>query len=167
MRKILFLFGQLGDEDVEWLRRTGAVHPFAPGDVLIEQGRQVEAVFIVLHGTFAVSTRTAGQVAEVGAGEILGEMSFIDSRPTSATVRATTDAAVLTVAKELLSRRIAAEPLFAARFYRALALFLSDRLRAMEDGPTGELDIEVLEQVTQAGNRFDAMVRALLHAVPP
>jgi len=180
MRTGLFLFGQLRDEDVAWLRLNGEVQVLSSGDVLIEQGIWVDAVFIVLHGTLRVSTIASRLIATVAAGEILGDVSFVDSRPPRATVRAAAAAAVLRITKQHLSERLETHPLFAARFYRALALFLADRLRATEPataaaasgaaadpagGPMGgEVDPLVLDELTQAGARFDTMVRALIQA---
>ena len=79
---------------------------------------------------------------------------------------------MLAIRKQLLAERLTISPAFAARFYRAVALFLSDRLRATQ--PTrrgngsgiaemteGELDPNVLEVLTEAGARFDRMLRAL------
>jgi hypothetical protein len=64
---------------------------------------------------------------------------------------------------------------FAARFYRALAIFLADRLRAttrrLGYGSVGdldsetvledELDIGVLDAVSQAGDRFSRLLQRL------
>ena len=48
MRKVLFLFGQLNDDDVEWMLTAGARRFVPAGGVLIEQGVPVDAVFILL-----------------------------------------------------------------------------------------------------------------------
>ena len=168
MNKVPFLFGQLDDGDVRWLAGAGTLRALGEGEVLIEQDASLEVVFVVLEGTFAVVRRGAGWVATIGKGEVLGEMSFVDSRPPSATVTALSHAVVLAVPRARLVGRLEAEPPFAARFYRAVALFLSDRLRAAEPpddaGMAGELDPMVLDQVTAAGLRFERMAHALLHA---
>ena len=49
----------------------------------------------------------------------------------------------------------------AARFYRALAVFLSDRLRSRSGGSAEELDEGLLDTVQQAGERFVRLVRML------
>ena len=59
---------------------------------LIEQGVPVDSVFILLDGRLAVWLRPRHgperEIARLNAGEIVGEMSFVDARPPSATVRA-------------------------------------------------------------------------------
>jgi CRP-like cAMP-binding protein len=182
MRKVLFLFGQLNDDDVEWLLRAGRKRPVAAGETLIHQGSHVDSVFIVLTGRLAVRLRPRHgderEIARLNAGEIVGEMSFVDSRPPSATVRALDDSTVFAVPKAVLAGKLAADQGFAARFYRALAVYLSTTVRERhrmlgggpgsvspeeleEDDDAGELDDVVLDGVYLAGERFDRMVKRL------
>lgn len=184
MRKVLFLFGQLNDEDVEWMLGAGTKRFVPAGGVLIEQGVHSEAVFILLEGKLAVWLKprrgTERQIATLNAGEIVGEMSFVDSRPPSATVRGVEDSTVFAIGKSVLGAKLAADQGFAARFYRSLAIFLSttvrERHRALgydtgaapaapeeeEEDEADELDANVLDGVYLAGERFDRMVRRLM-----
>jgi CRP/FNR family transcriptional regulator, cyclic AMP receptor protein len=183
MRKVLFLFGQLNDDDIEWMLRAGGKREIPADGVLITQGVPAPAVFIVLAGRFAVKLRAkAGPDAEIArlqAGEIVGEMSFIDARPPSATVQALDDATVFVLPKTTLQTKLDTDQGFAARFYRALAIYLSttvrERHRALgigvpggdedDDGEVeGELDVAVLDGVSRAGERFDRMVKQVLAA---
>ena len=54
MRKVLFLFGQLSDDDLEWMLKAGRKRSLREGEVLIRQGVPVEEVFILLEGRLAV-----------------------------------------------------------------------------------------------------------------
>jgi|CXWL01.1.fsa_nt_gi CRP-like cAMP-binding protein len=187
MRKVLFLFGQLNDDDVEWMLRAGTRREVPAGGILIEQGIPAPAVFIVLEGRFAVWIRPKGsldpeiarEIARLNAGEIVGEMSFVDARPPSATVKAIEDSTVFALAKPTLLAKLANDLGFAARFYRALAIYLSttvrERHRALGLGVAGgvaedaddeadELDAAVLDGVSLAGERFDRMVKRVLAA---
>src|SRR5579883_1702615 len=166
MRKVLFLLGQLSDEDVEWIGRVGERRRLKPGDALIREGHQVDWLYVILEGRASVSVDGIGEVASLGVGEVVGEMSFIDTLPPSATVTAAMPGRVLAVDKRTLARRLAEDPLFASRFYRSLAILLSDRLRAatrFKATPPGtlrldgdealdrELDGNVLDTLSQAG----------------
>src|SRR5439155_25761775 len=119
----------------------------------------------------------AADVATVGVAEVLGEMSLVDTAASAATVRAITPVTVLALAKTELQHRIDADPAFGCRFYRALAIFLWDRLREArrpharqdqieqsEHGQplAGELDGNVLDTLTEAGARFDRILKALM-----
>lgn len=63
------------------------------------------------------------------SGEIVGEMSFVDSRPPSASVISLERSVVLAIPPRHTRGEAADDVAFAARFYRSLAVFLSDRLR--------------------------------------
>ena len=178
MRKVLFLFGQLNDQDIEWLVGVGEKRSIPAGDVLIREGQPFDAIFIVLDGTLAVEAAALGgkEINRLGCGEIVGEMSFVDARPPSATVRAIEKSTVFAVPRPDLATRLDEDAAFAARFYRALCLFLSDRLRSSValmgyEGDGGlEMDVEyedelnpgVLDSIHLAGSRFDAMLKRLL-----
>lgn len=59
------------------------------GAELIGQGRPGREAFVILEGTAAISIG-GEKKAEIGAGEIVGEMSLIDHHPRTADVRAIT-----------------------------------------------------------------------------
>lgn len=156
MRKVLFIFGQLTDADVEWLAKQGKRRRVPKATVLINQGVPVESLYIVLQGELSVQQGAAKkEIARLGVGEIAGEMSFIDARPPSATVSARDDAVVYTIPRRTLADALDRSPGFAARFYKAVATFLSDRLRhATDPSYDDELDDSVLDNVDRAGARF-------------
>lgn len=177
MRKVLYILGQLADEDIEWMLSTGTRELVSSGVPLIREGQTVDAVYIVLDGALSViiQANQGQEVARLGAGEIIGEISFVDSRPPSATVVAAQESVVFKLSRTYLSERLERDPAFAARFYRALAVFLADRLRnttsllgykanqALDENLEyeGELDLNVLDNVHLAGARFDRMLKRL------
>lgn len=183
MRKVLFLFGQLNDGDIEWMLTAGTKRFVPEGNVLIEQGVASDFVFILLDGKLAVWLKPRRgperEIARLNAGEIVGEMSFVDARPPSATVRALENSTVFSISKSALSARLAANEGFAARFYRALAIYLSTTVRERhrdlgpglslgteggdeDDDEADELDANVLDGVYLAGERFNRMVRRVM-----
>jgi bacteriocin-type transport-associated protein len=176
MRKVLYILGHLSDEDIEWLARTGIRRKVHKGEVLIYQGKPVDALFVVLDGHLTVSVKDIGEVAKLKVGEIVGEMSFVDSRPPSATVAADEEATVLVVKKELLQDKLDHDIAFSARFHKALSIFLAERLRGTvqhlgygqdtgldgEDDLEDELDLNALDNLSLAGTRFDWMIKKLM-----
>src|SRR5688572_346934 len=129
MRKVLYIFGLLTDADVEWIARTGVRRRVRAGEALIEEGRRIEAVIFLLQGEFLVSAQGVGEIARLGVGEIVGEMSFVDSAPPTATVTAVEDCLALFLDRQVVLQKLEADLAFGCRFYRALAIFLADRLR--------------------------------------
>ena len=175
MRKVLYILGQLNDGDIEWMAAHGTRRPLADGEAIVHEGRVIETLFITLTGQFSVTLGDGEEVARLGVGEVVGEIAFVDAAPPSATVTAVGAASVLALPKALLQRRLTEDPPFAARFYRALAIFLADRLRATTrrlgyGAPGGlqtdevlddELDIGLLDTLSQAGDRFTRLLHRL------
>jgi len=131
MNRGLFILGELDDADVEWLAEQGRVESVDPGLPLIQQGEPIQEVHLVLRGRFLVARRgELRDLGSIGAGEMMGEMSFLDSRLPAADVRAGDERCeVLNVPRAALQKRLEGEPDLAARFYRGLARVLSARLR--------------------------------------
>jgi CRP/FNR family cyclic AMP-dependent transcriptional regulator len=172
MRKVLYIFGFLTDLDMEWLARAGTRKKLGNGEVIIQEGELVETLAIVLEGELSVVTRSAGQIARLGVGEIVGEISLVDSAAASATVAALESTFVLLLEKATLLEKLDVDIGFSSRFYRALAVFLADRLRSTLHLPErlsgsdktpsrDELDPAILDNVWAAGERFNRMVAIL------
>jgi CRP/FNR family transcriptional regulator, cyclic AMP receptor protein len=175
MRKVLFIFGVLNDSDIDWMARAGSRREIRRQEVLIHEGVPIDAIVLLLQGRMRVSVSGAGEIAQIEAGDFIGEMSLVDSAPPSATVGAEADSVALFLDKQVLLRKLGGDHAFASRFYRALAILLSDRLRAterrmayskQEDGLgdettrlKDELDPGVLDQVSIAGERFDRLLK--------
>lgn len=163
MRKVLYIFGQLRDDDVEWLANAGSARHFGRGVTVIQQGVDVGKLFIVLGGELTVTDARGAQLARIGVGEVVGEMSFVEARPPSASVSTLSESMLFEIPRHLLAAKLEQDAPFAARFYKALAVFLSDRLRAASSGKAesdeDELDPNILDNLSQAGARFDRLVQ--------
>ncbi|MDX2214241.1 MAG: cyclic nucleotide-binding domain-containing protein [Oculatellaceae cyanobacterium bins.114] len=132
MKKALYILAEISDRDFEWILSVGRSKHVTAGTVLIHEGEPIDAIYIVLEGTLAVCVESLGgeEVARLGNGEVVGEMSFVDSRRPSATVKALEDALVFTIPRSQLAAKLAQDLSFSSHFYQALAIFLSDRLRS-------------------------------------
>ncbi len=173
MRKALYFLGILNDSDIDWLIAAGHRREIAAEVNLIEEGVPTDSVFLVIHGQFSVRTSALGarELARLMSGEMLGEMSFVDSAPPSATVRALERSFVLSIPCRRLTAKLAEDEGFAGRFYKALAALLAHRLRVTEaalsgSNPSsdGEMDAEALDEVAVAGARFDWIQKRLRSA---
>jgi signal transduction histidine kinase len=84
--------------------KNGEQVHFHSGDELMAEGSLPEAFYVVLEGDFEVSKRSNDQdvvLAIRGVGEMLGEMSLIEDRPRSATVRAVSDSLLLKISRDV------------------------------------------------------------------
>ena len=128
MRKALLLFAQLNDRDVEWMARNGQPAELAPGQRLIEAGQRANAVYLVLEGSLTVHQGETA-VARLGAGELVGEVSMVVHRPSSASVVADGHVHLLAIGIAHLRAHLARDIDFAANFYHGLTMLLASRLR--------------------------------------
>jgi bacteriocin-type transport-associated protein len=177
MRKVLYILGLLKDEDIDWLVAVGQTDSVTAGEALIREGEAFDSVYILLEGTLRVSIveQQDKELARLGPGEMVGEISMLDSRPPSATVTAATDVQVLRVPRTDLVAKLKTDKAFSARFYRAIGVFLAQRLRNTvarlgygdardldEDVENSDdIDPELLDTISLAGKRFEEILNRL------
>ncbi|MGL5081390.1 MAG: cyclic nucleotide-binding domain-containing protein [Microcoleaceae cyanobacterium] len=188
LQKVLFVFAILNDSDLDWMITYGTREAVGTGTPIIEAGQVVESISILLEGSLGIFIPTTVDekrldlaIAKSVPGEILGEMSFVETKKASATVKALEDSLLLTLPQELLMEKMQQDQGFCMRFYLAIATILADRLRTQlcsyklgQISPNGtalvlnssenhqELDFAVLETMAIAGTRFDWMFKRLM-----
>jgi bacteriocin-type transport-associated protein len=176
MKKVFFLLGELDDDDIDWMVATGLREEVAAGTVLIQEGQPIDTLHILLEGTLSVSVDAleGKTIARLTSGAVVGEMSFADARPPSATVQAVENSLVLSIPRRQLIEKLQKDEGFASRFYRAIAIFMSTRLRGTvrylgyakgqllnEDNDSEDLSPEIINNVPLAKARFDWLLRRL------
>jgi CRP/FNR family transcriptional regulator, cyclic AMP receptor protein len=131
MKKALYMLAAFSDRDFDWLLTAGKRRHVPADGILIHEGEPTDALYIVLDGTLAVCIEAMGgeEIAQLSRGEIVGEMSFIDTRPPSATVKAMENSLVWSIPRTKLAAKLLQDVEFACHFYHSIAVFLSDRLR--------------------------------------
>ncbi len=90
------------------------------GDVLFEQGDRSDAAYFIVGGRLMVSVRSddgaagdagdGGRVAELGRGDVVGELGLLDDAPRSATVRAVRDTTLATLTAEMFEELVLRSP---------------------------------------------------------
>ena len=128
------LLKELSNSDINWLIATGHQVKIAPGTVLIEEGKVVDTLYIVLDGTLSVTVsqgKTSDwEIAQLGSGEIVGESLFIGTHAIATTIKALEQSLVLSIPQQQLTAKLQQDISFASRFTRAIAILLSDRLHS-------------------------------------
>jgi CRP/FNR family transcriptional regulator, cyclic AMP receptor protein len=167
MRSALYIIGILDDTDLVWLAAKGARRTLAEGVAIVHEGVPSDSLFLLLDGELVVRTEGAGEVARLQVGDVIGEVSFVDSRPPTATVAAVRPSIALAVPRELLRDKLQTDQGFASRFYRSLAIFLADRLRSTmsrlssyTEDSAEEMNDEMMDHTSLAAARFDRFLRS-------
>jgi len=175
MKKALYILGQLTDSDANWLFKAGQKMTLKPNEVLITEGKPIEAVYIVLVGTLAIIHK-GQKINQVSTGDIVGEMSFVDARPPSATVKSVDTVTLLAIPRSQLQWKIEHDPAFGVHFYRALSIFLSYKMRDVigmlgfgepgnlpsDQAADDDLDDNIMDTLYSGGLRFERLIQQLL-----
>jgi CRP/FNR family cyclic AMP-dependent transcriptional regulator len=114
----------------DWMLLLDRAKPvtFKKGDVLVQQASESNTVYIIAVGKVKVSI--SGKVlAQIGPGEICGEMAFLEDGRPSATATAEEEVQAFGIEWKSLVELFELFPHVASRFYRSLAVNLSRRLR--------------------------------------
>jgi len=130
---------------VEQLAQASVSKKIAAGETLMSEGERPSGLLFLLQGNVEIFKRGRdGQqqsLGKVDAPTVLGEMSLITERPTSATVMAVKDCECQLLTKAQFQRLIASESLAAYKLVVMIAEVLAERL--------ARLDRKVLELTAQ------------------
>jgi CRP/FNR family cyclic AMP-dependent transcriptional regulator len=155
MRKALYMLGNLADEDVDWMSASGIRDTVGAGTVLVREGKLIDSLYMLAEGTLQViiSKPQPMEIARLGPGDIIGEISFVDSRPASATVSALSTCLLLRIPRAAVNAKLKNDVHFAARFYRAIAVFMAHRFRQTL-GIVGQGNVPDLNENVEAADEL-------------
>ena len=121
--------------DMQALQRLAKPVSFVPGAVLMRQGQPARGAFLIQTGEVEARVALPGggdlPVAQLGAGNVLGEMALLERGIVSATVVAQTGVNALRVAREDFRALIARRDAAVLKIQQAIALLLAHKLRAL------------------------------------
>jgi CRP-like cAMP-binding protein len=98
------------------------------GDFLVREGEQSDAMYLLKKGSLAVIKRSGdheGQIGTIYAGELVGEMSFLDRSPRSASVKAMVECEVVEIPHDKFTQFLNKQP----KWFHTLINTLLERLR--------------------------------------
>ncbi|MBT8135670.1 MAG: cyclic nucleotide-binding domain-containing protein [Gammaproteobacteria bacterium] len=131
MQEALSFLNQLSDDDIESLFELGSEQQTITNTVILKEGEVSPTLYIVLEGLVGVSTRSLPdrQLATLGPGELVGEISFLEQKPAIATVTIVENTLLLAIPADALREAMERRAGFGSRMYRSLALLAAQRLR--------------------------------------
>ncbi len=107
-------FAGLPAAELEILDHNSTMLSMGTGRVVLRQGEWGREVFVVLNGEVQVE-RDGAPVARLGAGAVVGELALLHNTPRNATIRTTTETAVLVLNRRELATVMGRCPTFATR----------------------------------------------------
>ena len=99
-----------------------------PNEYLLREGEESTEMYYLQSGALAVFKRRGDQEHQIGtiiSGELVGEMSFLDKNPRSASVKAMSECVLVVVPLDKLEHTLETMP----KWFSALLNTLTERLR--------------------------------------
>jgi CRP/FNR family transcriptional regulator, cyclic AMP receptor protein len=109
-------------QDWDKLLQHTQTQMWSEGDIVVSAGETERALHLVHYGTLEVLMPVAGRlvaITTIAEGSVLGEQTFLDGKPRSATIRATEES-------QTLYLDLSAFEIFAAKEAELARLFLFD-----------------------------------------
>jgi CRP-like cAMP-binding protein len=123
-------FAFLSADDRASLLAGCPIRRYTRGETLIEQGKIRQPLILLESGTARiVIDGIMLEHVRMRAGDVAGEISFLDDGPASASVIADDDVEATLLPHGHIHNTLAAQPELAARLYRSLALLMAQRIR--------------------------------------
>ena len=128
------LFKSTSPDARRTLSERGRLRTFEAGDVLMRQGEEADAMYVILSGRVRVDRDATGQpapavLAELGPNDVVGEIGVLDGGARTATVTALEQTRTLELHRTLLSVVLLQYPDVAGELLRTL----SRRLRSTDE----------------------------------
>lgn len=103
-----------------------------PGEALIREGENSNELYWLVQGKLEVLKKLQGQYIQVSiieAGELVGELAFLDQKPRSATVKALTDCQLVKLEYKEFQEMLSNQP----KWMKKILVTLTSRVRKMTD----------------------------------
>jgi len=155
------LFRSMDDDERRALAAVMEVQDFRAGDTVFLEGAAGDSVLCVVEGRLETLVKDiAGQeivLDEIVAGDTVGEMSMLDGRPRSATLRCMTDARLLVLARGELLRVVPRAPHMALDMMAQMAA----RARRVDDLLRSRVARNVNEEVEATRTAVERVADAI------
>ena len=104
---------------------------FKAGEVIIHEGEENRDLYILSEGTLEVSVQDKSKkivVSEIASPEILGEISFLNGSPRTATVSAKTDVEIFILSYEKVQQELSDIP----TWFKMVLLAFTNRMKSCD-----------------------------------
>lgn len=138
------IFNGFTEEEVERLKSYMELRRYRPLETIFLEGMEGNAIYLVREGTVRISKiaddEEEGESKEAEkvmtyfkAGDIFGEMSFIDNLPRSASAYAVEECELYIFKRSAFDKMIKDDPEFSLKVLMNIARIISQRLRRTDE----------------------------------
>jgi CRP-like cAMP-binding protein len=122
------LFSQCSKRELKLVAKLAKTRNVRTGTELLTEGEPGDSMYVILSGTASV-VKGGRVLAELGAGDVVGELAVLSRMPRNATVRTTSDGDVAVIRRRDVYRLIEDTSGVARKLLEALA----DRVRELDE----------------------------------
>ena len=115
--------------DIDTIRAICEIKEYKGGEPIVSEKDKDQDIMIVAGGRARVETREGDLIDELRAGDMIGEISFLDGQARTANVYAIGDAKVVVIPAVKLRELMKADPRLECVILRNASLALCKRLR--------------------------------------
>lgn len=139
------LLRELVSGDIDWMVSAGQQVKIAAGEILLQAKEKVNHFYLVLEGELTAiqiePDQTERPIYHLAAGDVIDGFFLIDKHSMLYSVKAQTHALLFAIPLQLLEEKLRQDILFGGRFYRAIAMMLSQKQWQM----TAQVSQEILK----------------------
>jgi CRP/FNR family cyclic AMP-dependent transcriptional regulator len=122
------LFGTLSKKELTSLARLSDEVTVAEGTTLMKQGDRATQAVVILSGACTVR-RNGRKIADLGKGDIAGEIGLVTDQPSNATVKTTKESTLLVLTGGAFSDAMTQMPSMALKVLKVVAARLAENER--------------------------------------
>lgn len=139
------LLRELVSGDIDWMVSAGQQIEIVAGEVFLQAKERINHFYLVLEGELtAIQTetdQTERPIYHLAAGDVIDAFFLIDKHSMLYSVKAQTRTLLFAIPLQLLAEKLRQDILFGGRFYRAIAMMLSQKQWQM----TAQVSSEMLK----------------------
>jgi CRP/FNR family transcriptional regulator, cyclic AMP receptor protein len=130
------LFSELEDRQIELIQGLLKEGKYKKGELIIQEGIIGGALFIIVKGKVRIHLKFDDEtieLAKLGPGDFVGEMSLIDDHAAAATVEADETTEVLILSREDFKSLLSNSTELSAKLWESLARNLNEKIRKTDE----------------------------------
>ena len=132
----IYLFQNLSGPELREVSSICDKINYTSGDIVIAEGEKADAMFVVEYGSLNLHKRSAQgeqNIGMLGSGSHFGELPFVDAgvETRALTIEATESSVLFKISYAKLENLLSNDLQLSYKFYKALAHYLSSRLRTV------------------------------------
>lgn len=127
------LFEIFSELELKEIQKNSETMDIINGDSVFSEGSKSDALYLIEHGSVKIvkaAKQDEQSLRELSEGAVFGEMGLLDGSPRAVSVVARGNVKLTKIPYAVIESMISKSPVTGMKFYKNLALIISNRIRA-------------------------------------